>query len=383
MGAVSVGVLPRQEIAAMRDSGVLTTAPGYRPIGDDQIQPASIDLRLGDYAYPVDTSFLPGTGVGVMSKLHRLDPEYERFRIDLREGAALEKGRLYVIPLQERIVLPTQVAAFANPKSSTGRLDILTRLIADGGSVFDQVELGSSGALYAEVAPKSFSIVAHSGERLNQLRFRRGSASHARLGEAEWATLLAAGQIGLDIDDRSVQPEEPGKLRFTVDLQGADAPNGVVGWRAKKHCNRVDLSRRGYPPGDYWEPIQIGSQHALTLDPDEFYILMTREAVAVPPGLAAEMTPYDTRAGEFRVHYAGFFDPGFGWNAQSNQANGSRGVLEVRSHEVPFLLEHGQTVGWLCYEKMSEPPDQLYGDARHSHYQGQRLKLAKQFGVDI
>ena len=168
-------------------------------------------------------------------------------------------------------------------------------------------------------------------------------------------------------------------LRFTVDLKGGKAPGEIIGWRARKHAPRIDLDRRDYDPLDFWEPIRFHKNASLILDPDEFYILMTKEAIAVPPDYAAEMVPYDTRAGEFRVHYAGFFDPGFGWNVATKKAGGSRGVLEVRSHEVPFLLEHGQTVGWLRYERMAARPDMLYGQDIKSNYQGQGLKLAKQF----
>jgi len=380
--AANPGILPRQTICTMQSRGELRSAPGYKGIEPDQLQPASLDLRLGDYAYPMDTSFLPGAGVSVIDKMRILDPEFERFKINLRDGAALEKGRLYVIQLQETINLPASVAAFANPKSSTGRLDILTRLIADGGTVFDQVEQGYSGALFAEVAPKSFSIVVRSGERLNQLRFRRDGSTTASISAGEWAALLADGAVGLDANGHNLPAEEPGRLRFSVDLQGSGVSGEIVGWRARKHSNRIDLARRDYRPGDYWEPLYVNQQRALTLDPDEFYILMTREMVAVPPAFAAEMTPYDTRAGEFRVHYAGFFDPGFGWDATGGCADGSRGVLEVRSHEVPFLLEHGQTAGWLGYERMSEVPDQLYGSGGNSNYCRQQLKLSKQFAKD-
>ena len=382
----NAGILPAQTILAMLRRGEIRVAAGYQDVelegGLAQIQPASIDLRLGHWAYPMDTSFLPGATLSVWEKMRRLDSEFEKFRIDLRAGATLEKGRVYVIPLQESIALPADTAAFANPKSSTGRLDILTRLIADGSTIFDQVQKGYSGLLYAEVTARSFSVVVRSGDRLNQLRFRhtQGTAP-AVIAAEEWAQLLAGRMIGYlgHNSPQSLPNEECGKLRFTVDLKGTGAAGEVVGWRARKHCHRVDLARRDYDPLDYWEPIHAHSSHSLILDPDEFYILMTREAVAVPPGFAAEMVPYDTRAGEFRVHYAGFFDPGFGWNAASQQANGSKGVLEVRSHEVPFLLEHGQTVGWLLYERMAEPPEVLYGQAGQSNYQHQQLKLGKQF----
>jgi dCTP deaminase len=373
------GILPSQKIKDMLSSHEIKAV--QRPIGDDQVQPASIDLRLGDCAYPVDTSFLPGKGVRVLEKMKQLDARFDDFKIDLRNGAVLEKGRIYVIPLMEAIDLRSEVAAFANPKSSTGRLDILTRLIANEATSFDQVREGYKGDLYIEVAPRSFSIVVKTGARLNQLRFRRTRGEEPKpITSAEWKQLLDEGQIVEFSDqDKKARSSKTGVLPFTVDLIGTGAENNLIGYRAKKHAKRIDLEQRDYDPLDFWEPLRFHKTSSLILDPDEFYILMTKEAIAVPPDYAAEMLPYDTRAGEFRVHYAGFFDPGFGWNAQTNKAGSSRGVLEVRSHEVPFLLEHGQTVGWLRYERMAARPEMLYGQDGSSNYQGQSLKLAKQF----
>jgi dCTP deaminase len=372
---VYTGIFPCQKIREMVEKQEIVSEGIFGDILSDQIQPASIDLRLGDFAYRVDASFLPGKNTRVLEKLGQLDERYEEFRIDLRNGAILERGRLYVIPLMESIRLKSDVAAFANPKSSTGRLDILTRLIAEQASVFDQVEEGYEGRLYLEVAPRSFSVVARTGTRLNQLRFRRTRGEIPRpITAADWRNLVTNGQVA----DAQAAGDKTGMLPFSIDLQGGGA-GALIGWRAKKHTPRIDLERRDYDPRDFWEPIHCRRGGALILDPDEFYILMSKEAIAVPPDFAAEMLPYDTRAGEFRVHYAGFFDPGFGWNSASQKAGSSRGVLEVRSHEVPFLLEHGQTVGWLRYERMAERPDVLYGQDLASHYQGQELKLAKQF----
>ena len=373
------GILPSQKIREMLSNDEIK--PLLSPIEVDQIQPASIDLRLGDYAYPVDTSFLPGKGMRVLDKMKQLDGRFDDFKIDLRNGAVLEKGRIYVVPLLEAINLRSEVAAFANPKSSTGRLDILTRLIADGATAFDQVREGYKGELYIEVAPRSFSIVVKTGTRLNQLRFRRTRGEDARpITSSDWNQLLEEGQI-VDLRDpkRSARSIKTGVLPFTVDLESSGAENDLIGYRAKKHAKRIDLEKRDYDPLDFWEPLRFHKTSSLILDPDEFYILMTREAIAVPPDYAAEMLPYDTRAGEFRVHYAGFFDPGFGWDTRTNKAGSSRGVLEVRSHEVPFLLEHGQTVGWLHYERMAARPELLYGQDANSNYQGQSLKLGKQF----
>jgi len=373
------GILPSQKIEEMLNKGEIR--PLLSPIDTDQIQPASIDLRLGECAYPVDTSFLPGKGMRVLEKMKQLDERFDNFKIDLGKGAVLEKGRIYVVPLLEAIDLRSEVAAFANPKSSTGRLDILTRLIADEATSFDQVKEGYKGELYIEVAPRSFSVVVKTGTRLNQLRFRRTRGQEPKpITSADWKQLLDEGQIADFGDhDKRARSIKTGVLPFTVDLEGSGVENNLIGYRAKKHAKRIDLEKRNYDPLDYWEPIRFRKTSSMILDPDEFYILMTKEAIAVPPDYAAEMLPYDTRAGEFRVHYAGFFDPGFGWNAKTNKAGSSRGVLEVRSHEVPFLLEHGQTVGWLRYERMAARPELLYGQGSNSNYQGQNLKLAKQF----
>ena len=379
-GGDYTGILPSQKILEMQRNGEITTTQ-LKQFDHDQVQPASIDLRLGDFAYPVDTSFLPGKGMKVLDKMRQLDAQFADFKIDLSLGAVLEKGRVYVIPLMEAINLKSDVAAFANPKSSTGRLDILTRLIADEATSFDQVAEGYKGELFIEVAPRSFSIVVKTGARLNQLRFRRTRGEGAKaITAAEWKKLLDDGQI-IDSSDHETNTKsiKTGVLPFTVDLKGSGKDGEIIGYRSKKHVKRIDLERRDYDPLDFWEPIFFHKTSSLILDPDEFYILMTKEAIAVPPEYAAEMLPYDTRAGEFRVHYAGFFDPGFGWNAQLNKAGSSRGVLEVRSHEVPFLLEHGQTVGWLRYERMAARPELLYGQDINSNYQGQSLKLAKQF----
>ena len=374
---VGTGILPCQSIQKMIVDGEIKPSAIFGSIDTDQIQPASIDLRLGDFAYRVETSFLPGPGVKVQEKMGQLDPDFMRFRLDLKDGAVLEKGQIYVVPLAEVLDLKSEISAFANPKSSTGRLDILTRLIADGASHFDEVDGGYKGQLYIEIAPRSFSVVARTGTRLNQLRFERSRGTSPKaISDREWKGLLAAGSIA---DNPNHPQDKPGMLPFTIDLVGNGEPSSLIGWRSKKNTKRIDLDRRDYDPHDFWEPIYSRKDRSLILDPDEFYILMTKEAIAVPPDYAAEMLPYDTRAGEFRVHYAGFFDPGFGWNPLTRKAGSSRGVLEVRSHEVPFLLEHGQIVGWLRYARMLEAPSTLYGQEIQSNYQGQSLKLSKQF----
>jgi dCTP deaminase len=312
----------------------------------------------------VRASFLPGRGRRVIDRL----PDFEMHRMDLAPGAVLERGCVYVVPLMERLRLPAGLQGAANAKSSTGRLDLLTRVITDGGEEFDRVPEGYDGPLYAEICPRSFSVLVRPGLRLNQLRLRRGQAM---LSDAELAALHERDRL---VDG----PEAPviaGGLGFSVDLR----PRGgtLLGYRAKPHSGVIDLERVGaYPRAEFWEELH-GADGRLILDPGAFYILVSREAVHVPPGFAAEMAPYLAMVGEFRVHYAGFFDPGFGHAAAGG--TGARGVLEVRCHEAPFALEHGQSVGRLVYERMAEQPDILYGAGVASHYQGQGLKLSKHF----
>lgn len=357
------GILPFQSINAMlREHEIWSTSE----ILADQVQPASIDLRLGPIAYRVRASFLPGPDSTVLDKIQELDA----YPIDISGGAVLEKGCVYVAPLLESLSLKSGVTAFANPKSSTGRLDILTRLIGDRSHNFDRLDKAYQGPLYVEIAPRTFSVVVRAGTRLNQLRFRRGSPVMAA---SELQRLHDEGQLILsDAPDQNYI--ERNMLRLSVDLH-AGGKGGLIGYRAKKHTDRIDLEKIGhYDPMEFWEPIHYHRDPPLILDPNDFYILATKEAVRIPPDLAAEMVAYDTAVGEFRVHYAGFFDPGFGWGDAI-----SRAVLEVRSHEVPFTLEDGQTVGWLQYERMAGRPDRLYGAGLKSNYQGQGLALAKQF----
>jgi dCTP deaminase len=356
---VKTGVLPAQMLRQMIAQGALTASPGIEP---GQIQPASLDLRLGHIAYRVRASFLAGNGARVADRL----AEFEMHRVDLSQGAVLEKGCVYVVPLMESLALPHGVTAVANAKSSTGRLDLLTRTITDGGAEFDRIPEGYHGPLYAEVCPRSFSVLVRAGQRLNQIRFRAGQAvlDDAALRALHLTDPLVTGDAVISEG-----------LGFSVDLKPASGD--LLGYRAKPHTGVVDLDRIGhYPARDFWEEVRA-TDARIILDPGAFYILVSREAVTIPPDYAAEMAPYLAMVGEFRVHYAGFFDPGFGHASAGGV--GSRGVLEVRCHEAPFVLEHGQVVGRLVYERMAERPETLYGAGIASNYQGQGLKLAKQF----
>jgi dCTP deaminase len=342
----------------------------HYPFAPGQIQPASLDLRLGAIAYRVRASFLPGPGTTVAERI----VELKLHEFSLAAGAVLETNCVYIVPLIERLALPADIAAASNPKSSTGRLDVFTRVIADETRGFDRVAAGYEGPLYAEISPKTFPVLVREGTRLSQLRLRRGNA-----------VLSAEALRALHASERLVDRAEAVRgdgIAVSIDLSGSGAVNGngsgIVGYRAKRHTAVIEVDQRdAYDAADFWEPIAARADKSLILDPDEFYILASNEAVQVPPDYAAEMVPFDPLVGEFRVHYAGFFDPGFGYAGSGG--SGSRAVLEVRSREVPFILEHGQIVGRLVYEKMLARPDQLYGSGIGSNYQAQGLKLSKHF----
>jgi dCTP deaminase len=358
------GILPDHMIAELAERGGIRRV---RPFADDQIQPASLDLRLGPVAYRVRASFLPGPHITVAQRV----AELTLHKVVLTDGAVLETGCVYIVPLLESLALPDDVSAAANPKSSTGRLDVFTRVIADETQGFDRIRAGYHGPLYAEISPKTFPILVREGTRLSQIRFRGG---HAQL-DAETLRALHARERLTDDADADVGEG----IAVGVDLSGL-GPNGLVGYRAKRHTGLIDVERRaGYDLAEFWEPMAARPDRSLILDPDEFYILASKEAVQVPPDYAAEMVPFDPLVGEFRVHYAGFFDPGFGYAGAGGR--GARAVLEVRSREVPFILEHGQIVGRLVYERMLGRPKTLYGMGIGSNYQAQGLKLSKHFRV--
>ncbi len=356
------GLLARQRIVALVHTGAVSAAV---PIEPTQLQPASLDLRLGGEAYRVRASFLPGQGAGVLERLKSLNPE----KVSLAgDGAVLEKGIVYIAPLIERLALPVGVSGAANPKSSTGRLDIFTRLIVDGSDAFDAVPQRYAGPLWAEISPRSFSVRVREGTRLNQLRFREGGALVLD------ADALRARHEAVALVDRPLALRDG--LIVHVGLAGE--PGEIVGYRAIKNSDVIDVDRvAGYAAADFWEPILARADRRLVLDPDEFYILASREKMQIPADLAAEMAPIDPAIGEFRVHYAGFFDPGFGQGADGRPA--ARAVLEVRSRDVPFLLEDGQPVGRLVFEDLADAADELYGAGKTSNYQHQGLKLSKHF----
>ena len=360
-GHHSTGILPshvlkrliraRREITATED------------IEDGQIQPASIDLRLGPVAWRVRASFLPGPNATVEDKLQAVFMH----EIDLKKGAVLETGCVYIVPLLEVADFSSRVSGTANPKSSTGRIDVFTRLITDRAQAFDRIEPGYRGPLFAEISPRTFPVLVRKGSKLNQLRIRKGTPqfTDTQLRRLHIESPLVSGEA--DIDNG---------LALSIDLRGDGGTR--IGWRAKRHTGVIDVDKRAaLAAHEFWDSIEANDAGNLVLDPDEFYILVSREAVAIPPDYAAEMVPFNPLVGEFRVHYAGFFDPGFGYEA--GRPPSARGVLEVRSREVPFILEHGQVIGRLVFERLTDPPPEMYGEGLGSHYQRQGLKLSKHF----
>jgi len=376
------GILPSQEIRDLIKNGKICSS---EDISEDQIQPASIDLRLGRVAYRVEGSFLPNESSTISAKIRA----YQVAKIDLSESAVLTRGHVFIIPLIESLALPPDMSGKANPKSTTGRLDIFTRLMTDGGSEFEQLPNGYKGDLYVEVVPRTFPIIVKTGTKLNQLRFWRGSAQR----DDEYLRTKDRKQklVHYENGNGSTQSKEDsatrivsapatigGGLRLSVNLQGTDRES-VVAYRGRKRTPPVDLSKVGeYDPAEYWETITSPKLDRLVLQPGDFYLLASKERLGVPPDHAAEMEQYDPSLGEFSVHYAGFFDPGFGYGG-GGEIKGTRAVLEVRAHEVPILLEDKQTVGRVNYFKMAGVPEKLYGQGIGSSYQGQGLSLSKQF----
>lgn len=362
------GILPESQLVAAFDKKQISAT---EPLLDGQIQPASLDLRLGARAWRIQASFLPGRGQTVMDKIDK----FSMYELDLTQGAVLETGCVYIVELLESLALPESLSATANPKSSTGRLDVFTRLITDGAVEFEAVAAGYNGPLYAEISPRTFSVMVRKGSRLSQLRLRRGMQI---LDDAGHADLQERHQL-VRFDDETIVSINDG-IGLSVNLVPQEK-TGLVGWRARKHAGLIDVDKpASQPAARFWEAVTDADlfKGGLVLNPDEFYILASQEFVIVPADYAAEMRAYDTRVGEFRAHYAGFFDPGFGMAEIG--ATPTRAVLEVRSHDVPFLIEQGQTVCRLVYEPMSARPKQLYGAAGSgSNYQSQGLKLAKHF----
>ena len=377
------GILSYQQIKELIALGVVQAAS---PIEDSQIQPASLDLRLGVKAYRLLSSFLPersevGHRLGVMDAFQE---DLVMYEIDLREGAILEKGHVYLVPLLESLTLDKGLRARANPKSTTGRLDIFTRVITDLCASFDDIEAGYKGPLYLEIVPRSFAIKLKTGMCLNQIRFIAGQAT-----VSDSAIKKLHTNDFLLFHNTSTEKPVPAKdiridkgLFLRIDLQGPESDqSNIVGYRAKKNSHIIDLSKIGYYSAtDFWEPIHRRKDDSLLLEPEEFYILASKERIRVPPGYAAEMVAYEAACGEVRTHYAGFFDPGFGYGTRG-EIKGTQVVLEVRPHDVPFLIHDGQTFFKVVYDKMTEIPAQLYGSVLGSSYQRQALTLSKHFKV--
>jgi dCTP deaminase len=366
--ARTTGILPSQEISGLIARGNISAAPAINP---EHIQPASLDLRLGDMAHRVRASFLPGSNSTVEAKIKEL----RMARIDLTGAPVLEKDCVYIIPLVEELNLPDNVSGKANPKSTTGRLDIFTRLITDYGTEFDRVPPGYKGKLYAEVVSRTFTVAIRAGMRLSQLRFVQGNpvSGDKTIRDLNHDEPL----VYMDEEDSPSKAKLQRGLRITINLEGADASE-IIAYKAKRYAPAIELDRINYyATEEFWEVRHQNTSKNLILEPGDFYILASRERVRVPPDFAAEMVPFDPSDGEFRIHYAGFFDPGFGYG--SSDIKGTRAVLEVRAHEVPFLMEHGQLVGRLNYMPLLSRPEKIYGTNIGSSYQHQALTLSKQF----
>jgi dCTP deaminase len=363
----TTGILPSQEIERYVRDGYIA---GRSPIEPNQIQPSSLDLRLGPVAYQVCASFLAND--------HEVLRKLEAFKVrdvDLRAGALLERGGVYIVPLEEELNLPRRVSGKANPKSSTGRLDIFTRLIVDYGRHFEQVPPGYRGRLYAEIVPRTFPVIVRQGTRLNQLRLVIGQPPASESGLKRLDQLF--GLVYSPDETPAEANISKESLYLSVDLCGTNGSQ-VIGYKARTDAPPIDLALvNHYDTPDYWEPILATPGKRIILDRDAFYILASKEKVRIPPEFAAEMVPFDPSVGEFRIHYAGFFDPGFGYG--QDDIKGTHAVLEVRSHEVPFVMEDGQGVGRLIYERLLAPPAILYGSGIGSSYQRQGLKLSKHF----
>jgi dCTP deaminase len=377
------GILPYQDIKRLIANRAITASPA---IEDRQIQPASLDLRLGRKAYRLISSFLPELSA-ISSRLNVLDfyqSDLVMYEMDLTDGAILEKGHVYLVPLLEQLTLPKTIRARANPKSTTGRLDVFTRVVTDLTAGFDEIRAGYRGPLFLEVVPRSFAIKVRTGQSLNQIRFVSGEATvpDRALQTLHRSTplLYQNSPSNKIVGSRDFRAERGLFLR--IDLAGAgDRNSRVIGYRAKKNSHIIDLAKVGhYAASDFWEPLHRHRHDSLLLEPEEFYILASKERIRVPAGYAAEMVAYEAACGELRTHYAGFFDPGFGYGPKG-EIKGTQVVLEVRPHDVPFLIHDGQTFFKVIYDRMMGLPSQLYGSVLGSSYQQQTLTLSKHFKV--
>lgn len=367
------GYLTDREIELAYHQGIIHTP---RTLMDNQIQPVSLDLRLGHNAYRIQSSFLPENDT-VEQKLKDL----KLYEVDLRDGGILEKGAIYLIPLLEELDLPAGLFGCTNPKSSTGRLDMFTRVIIDHGHRFDEITPGYKGRLYLEVLSRSFPVRVQEGITLNQLRLKHGNAE---IADSQLKTLYKKKPIlyhksGGAVEWEKVKADDG--LFISVDLQGANRKNSIVAYKAKANSQVVDLTKtRHYHADDFWEPVYYPKRHRLILEPESFYIMMSKEKICIWPDLVSEMVAYEPNSGELRTHYAGFFDPGFGWHPGKSKSNqGTRAVMEVRPHDVPFMIEDGQTFCRMKFEKIISKPLRVYGKQLQSHYHAQELSLSKYF----
>jgi len=365
---MSDGILVSQ---TLRDFVARGSIQALVPVREDQIQPSSLDLRLGANLWQLQCSFLPGE-TGISRRLGELATTTHR--LDRDHPVVLHRGGVYLAELEEVVELPDDVWGRGNPKSSTGRLDVFVRLLCERGYAFDTVPAGYHGRLFLEITPQSFHVAVRRGDCLGQLRLGRArpalSADELRVRQEQSPLCVWSDGTPAPVD------EAPPSVILSVELQRRDTE--PVGYFARRHQPPIDLQQRGLPADRYWVPLGP-ARDGQVLEPEQFYIFATRERLRIPPDLCAELVPFDATKGELRTHYAGFIDSGFGWTDDADPTGaGAKLVLEIRTHDVPFLLEHGQPLFRIEFFRNEAHPDTLYGPG--SNYQMQGLKLAKQFG---
>ncbi|MBI29421.1 MAG: 2'-deoxycytidine 5'-triphosphate deaminase [Pelagibacteraceae bacterium] len=336
-------------------------------IPDESIQPASIDLRLGNFAYRVSSSFL------TINKT--VEDRIKNFiidKIDISQGHLFKKNQIYIVEVQESLNLDSKLSGKCNPKSSTGRLDILSRVISDYSSEYEVIKPGYKGKIYLEITSKTFNIVFTEGDKLSQLRLRKNNI--VTTNDRELIGLHKLSPLLYNKNHKAIKPLINNGLKITAAVFNDDEP---IAYKAKKDSPEIFFNKlRFHNKKDYWVSINKTKKNSLIIEPNEFYILKSKEKIKISRNLAAEMIPYDSEIGEFRAHYAGFFDPGFG-----NEMKGSHAVLEIKTYEVPFAVEDGQIIARLIFEKLAEEPTKIYGEGIKSNYQNQGLALSKHFRV--
>ena len=340
---------------------------------DDQIQMASIDLSLKGPVYGMRASGLPRRGETVRSRIDASAKTGYTFNLT-GEDKLLSRRQTYIIPLNEGLKLPPGFAARFSPKSSTGRVDVLARILADGIPHFDSVPAeGYRGPLYLEVTPLSCDILLRSGQSLMQMRLRQGDSL---VSANDLVTLQAEKGIVWGKDGKPIAPEKLSLAEHGLYMH-VDLDRDIVGFMARDPIlAELSFAKSDfYDPYDFWEPITRPKGGSIVLNPGRFYLLATKERVKVPSNICGDIAAYDASTGEFRTHYAGFFDPGFG--GSKPEERGTVGVMEVRGREIPFELQDNQPVCRMDFQWLDEVPNRLYGAG--NNYTGEQPSLGKFF----